>query len=124
MAVRAAFPGYFRFLTLVLYRFCPSLWWDFRFCRGPNCPWVYPKDSLCFILSGLGHSPPRLGPLDSPWANGPGPSITWAPQLSLQLSFCKFISLLKPFSSLLTCTISSFSFYFNNFFQKYFFLAF
>ena len=67
-------PDILDFLSnLVLYPFCPSLRWDFRFCRGPNCPWMYPKDFLCFILSGLDYSPPRLGPLDSPWADGPGP---------------------------------------------------
>ena len=59
--------------SLVLYRFCPSHRWDFGFCRGPNCPRMYPKDFLYFILSGLGHNPPRLGPLDFPRADGPGP---------------------------------------------------
>ena len=59
--------------SLVLYRFCPFFRWDFGFCRELNCPQLYPKAILCFILSGLGHSPPRLGPLNSPRVDGPGP---------------------------------------------------
>ena len=59
--------------SLALYRFCPSVQWDFGFCRGLNSPRLYPKAILYFILSGLGHSPPRLGPSDSPRVNGPGP---------------------------------------------------
>ena len=42
-------------------------------CRGLNCPRLYPMAILCFILLSLGHSPHRLGPLDSPRVNGPGP---------------------------------------------------
>ena len=33
--------------------------------RGLNCPRLYPQAILCFIFLSLGHSPPRLGPLDS-----------------------------------------------------------
>ena len=38
-------------------------------CRGLNYSRRYPKA----ILPSLGHCPPRLGPLDSPRVDGPGP---------------------------------------------------
>ena len=49
--------------------FLPFLLGVLWVCRGLNYPRRYPKA----ILSNLGHSPPRLGPSDSPWVDGPGP---------------------------------------------------
>ena len=74
MAVRTAFPGYFRFsFKLSPIPFLPLFLVGLWVCRGLNCPRLYPKAILCFILSGLGHNPPRLEPVDSPQVNGPGP---------------------------------------------------
>src|SRR6266568_3385110 len=84
MAVRAAFSGYFRFsFKLSPIPFLPLFPMGLWVCRGLNCPRLYPKAFLCFILLSLGHSPPRLGLLDSPRVNGLGP-LTIGPHNSPQ----------------------------------------
>ena len=101
MMVWAVFPGrhifqhtffywcrYFRFFSLVVF----ISFLSFRFvgpqtCRRLTRPRLCPQAVLYFVLTVLGHNPPRFGPFRPPRINGPGPQ-TNGPHNSPSKSCC------------------------------------